>query len=81
MRQPKQFLQAKSKVKAPEKCSAKMIATYYEDQFCQKIHSFQNLEAWDDECEANKAYRGYNTWACSGAGVLGTNYWDSKCEI
>ena len=58
-----------------------MIATYYEDQFCQKIHSFENLENWDDECEANKAYRGYNTWACDKDGVTGTNFWDPNCKI
>ena len=58
-----------------------MRATFYEDQFCQKVHSIQNLDGWDDECEANKNTRGYNNYACSTEGVLGTNYWDSKCEI
>ena len=30
-------------------CTDNMIATYYEDIFCQKIHSFQLVKGWDSE--------------------------------
>ena len=66
---------------AAMKCAAEMVATYYEDQFCQQIHSFESLDNWDDgDCEPNKAYRGFNTWSCSATGVTENVYWDDKCK-